>query len=202
MYDRPDTVLTFETFGRRATMNAMWKPRIAEAAGLILGALLAIPAVAAAPKPATERPVTFAKDVAPILQQNCQVCHRPGSMAPMSLLTYEDVRPWARAIKQRTSVREMPPWYIDRNLGIHRFKNDPSLSEEQIATIARWVDAGAPLGNPADMPPPRQFEAVDKWHIGTPDLIVTLPQDQVVPVAGPDKWVDILVDARLTEDRY
>src|SRR5207249_4125360 len=138
--------------------------------------------------------VTFAKDVAPILQQNCQVCHRPGSMAPMSLLTYEDVRPWARAIKQRTSLREMPPWYIDRNVGIHGFKNDPSLSDQQIATIAKWVDAGAPLGNPADIPPPRQFEDVDKWHIGTPDLIVTLPKDQIVPAAAPDKWVDILVD--------
>src|SRR5215510_9769433 len=128
--------------------NARWIPRIAAAAGLILGALLAISMVAAAQTPVTERPVTFAKDVAPILQQNCQVCHRPGSMAPMSLLTYEDVRPWARAIKLRTSAREMPPWYIDRNLGIHRFKNDPSLSDEQIATIAKWADSGAPLGNP------------------------------------------------------
>jgi mono/diheme cytochrome c family protein len=132
--------------------------------------------VAAAQTPATERPVTFTKDVAPILQQNCQVCHQPGSMAPMSLLTYEDVRPWARAIKQRTLLREMPPWYIDRNVGIHRFKNDASLTDEQIAVIGKWVDAGAPLGNPADMPPPRKFDAVDKWHIGTPDLIVALPE--------------------------
>src|SRR3989442_4848200 len=183
-------------------MNAIWKSRVTRTAGLILGTLLAVPAVVAAQQPAAERPVTFAKDVAPILQQNCQVCHRPGSMAPMSLLTYEDVRPWARAIKQRTSLREMPPWYIDRNVGIHGFKNDPSLSDQQIATIAKWVDAGAPLGNPADMPPPRQFESVDKWHIGTPDLIVTLPQDQIVPGAAPDKWLDILVDAGLTEDRY
>src|SRR5467141_4406570 len=146
--------------------------------------------------------VTFAKDVAPILQRNCQVCHRPGSMAPMSLLTYEDVRPWARAIKQRTSLREMPPWYIDRTVGIHQFKNDRSLSDEDIATIAKWADAGAPLGNPAEMPPPRQFEDVDKWHIGAPDLIVALPKDQIVPKAGPDKWLDILVDPGLTEDRY
>src|SRR5438094_6636476 len=97
-----------------------------------------------------QAPVTFTKDVAPILQKNCQVCHRPGSIAPMSLLTYEDARPWARAIKQRTSLREMPPWYIDRTVGIHQFKNDRSLSEEDIATIAKWADAGAPLGNPAD----------------------------------------------------
>src|SRR5436190_20892593 len=111
---------------------------------------VAIVPVQAGQSATAQAPVTFAKNVAPILQQNCQVCHRPGSMAPMSLLTYEDVRPWARAIKQRTSLREMPPWYIDRNVGIHNFKNDPSLSDEQIATIAGWVDAGAPLGNPAD----------------------------------------------------
>jgi len=96
----------------------------------------------------------------------------------------------------------MPPWYIDRNVGIHRFKNDRSLSDEEIATIGRWVDAGAPLGNPADMPPPRKFEDVDKWHIGTPDLVVTLPKDEIVPATGPDRWLDVLVDPGLKEDRY
>ncbi len=104
-------------------MNAIWKFPGFRAAGLFLAAVLAAPLVAVAQTP-TARPVTFAKDVAPILQRSCQVCHRPGSIAPMSLLTYEEVRPWARAIKQRTSLREMPPWYIDRNVGIHRFKND------------------------------------------------------------------------------
>ena len=179
-------------------MNTAWRSW----AGLIVAALLAAPVVAAAQTPTTQRPVTFAKDVVPILQRSCQVCHRPDSVAPMSLLTYEDVRPWARAIKQRTLTREMPPWHIDRNVGINKFKNDRSLSDEEIATIAKWVDAGAPLGNPADMPPARQFEDVDKWHIGTPDLIVTLPHDQIVAATGPDKWLDILVDAGLTEDRY
>ena len=96
----------------------------------------------------------------------------------------------------------MPPWHIDRNVGIAKFKDDRSLSDEEIATIASWVDAGAPLGNPADMPPPRKFEDVDKWHIGTPDLIVSLPKDQIVPAAGPDKWLDIIVDAGLKEDRW
>src|SRR2546425_6021850 len=111
--------------------------------------------VTAAP-PAQEQ-VTFTKDVAPIMQRNCQVCHRPGAIAPMPLLTYEDARPWARAIKEKVVRREMPPWYIDRNVGITEFKDDPSLSDADIATLSKWVDAGAPMGNPSDMPPPRQF---------------------------------------------
>src|SRR5262245_13488156 len=170
-------------------MNALWTRPISLVASALLGTLAASSAAAQTPAPQT----TFARDVAPILQKNCQVCHRPGSSAPMSLMTYEDVRPWARAIKQRTSLREMPPWYIDRNVGIHSFKNDRSLSDADIATIARWVDAGAPLGNPADQPAPKVFEDADKWHIGTPDLIVRLPKDLVVPAAGPDQWLDILV---------
>ena len=95
------------------------------------------------------KPVTFAKDVAPILQAKCQDCHRVGSMAPMALMTYEDVRPWAKAIRERVSTRQMPPWHIDRNVGVQKFKNDMSLSDEQIETIVRWVDSGAP---PASTP--------------------------------------------------
>src|ERR1700712_2296707 len=89
---------------------------------------------------------TFSKDVAPILQRACQNCHRPGSVAPMSLLTYEDARPWARSIRQRVSAREMPPWYIDRTVGVQKFKDDPSLTDDEIKTIATWVDGGAPGG--------------------------------------------------------
>ena len=96
--------------------------------------------------------VTFAKDVAPILQRSCQSCHRVGSIAPMSLVTYEETRPWARSIKQRVAQREMPPWYIERNIGIQRFEDDPSLSDDEIAVIVRWVDGGTPRGNRADMP--------------------------------------------------
>jgi hypothetical protein len=145
--------------------------------------------------------VTFTKDVAPILQNKCQVCHRPGTFAPMSLLTYEEARPWARAIKEKVLAREMPPWHIDKNVGVRHFQNDRSLSDGEIATIAKWVDGGALRGNPSDMPPPRQFEDQDKWHI-TPDLIVELPKDIVVPVKAPDRWIDVVVDAGLTEDRY
>src|SRR5439155_12204372 len=93
--------------------------------------------------PAATSQVTFTKDVAPILQQKCQVCHRPGSIAPMSLLTYEDARPWARAIKTQVSRRAMPPWFVDKNVGIQRFKDDRSLSDAEIDTIVKWVDAGA-----------------------------------------------------------
>jgi hypothetical protein len=146
--------------------------------------------------------VTFTKDVAPILQKNCQACHRPGSIAPMSLLTYEEARPWARSIRAKVGAREMPPWFIDKNVGVQHFSNDRSLTEREITTILAWVDAGAPQGNPADMPPPRQFSEAERWQIGEPDLIVTLPKDVIVRAKGPDVWPDILVDAGLTKDRY
>ena len=123
--------------------------------------------------------VTFTKDIAPILQRSCQNCHRPGSVAPMSLLTYEDARPYASSMKKRTALRNrqgvMPPWYIEKDIGIQHFKNDVSLSEEQIAKIGTWADTGAPRGNPADMPPPLTFKGEDRWTIGTPDLIVVTP---------------------------
>jgi len=150
----------------------------------------------------SEPQVTFTKDVAPILQNNCQACHRPGSMAPMSLLTYEQTRPWARSIRQKVVAREMPPWFIDKNVGVQHFSNDRSLTDAEIGTIMKWVDAGAPEGNPADMPPPRQFAAAETWQIGTPDVIVSLPKDYVVRAKGPDQWPDIPVDPGLKEDRY
>ena len=97
--------------------------------------------------------VTFTKDIAPILQRSCQTCHRPDSVAPMSLLTYQQVRPWARAMKMRTSMGPragvMPPWYVEENIGIQHYKNNPSLSDEEIANIAAWADTGAPEGNSA-----------------------------------------------------
>src|SRR5580765_1098326 len=119
---------------------------------------------------------TFTKDIAPILQRSCQNCHRSDGVAPMSLVTYEEVRPYARAIKQRTSIGPhrgvMPQWYIEKNVGIQQYKNDPSLSDAEIAAIGRWADAGAPQGNPADLPPARKFDDLNTWLIGPPDLIV------------------------------
>ncbi len=128
----------------------------------LVASLLLVPVAASAQG---QTSVTFTKDVAPILQRSCVTCHRPGEMAPMSLMTYEDVRPWARAIKTRTSAREMPPWHIDRTIGIQDFKNNPSLSDQEIATIAKWVDAGAPRGNPADLAPLRQFAGDSEWQL-------------------------------------
>ncbi len=152
---------------------------------------------------ATEPQVTFTKDVAPILQRACQNCHRPNNIAPMSLLTYEDARPWARSIRSRVSEREMPPWYIDRNIGIKKFDPDPSLSDAEVATIVKWADAGAPRGNPADMPPPLKFDDSNRWHIGTPDLVASLPIDVKVKAAAPDQWMDIdMTKVDIPEDRY
>ena len=124
--------------------------RIAGALAAVLVALL--PAVADAQQSAAAGQVTFAKDIAPILQRSCQNCHRPNGAGPMPLVTYEDVRPWARSIKTRTGIGPragvMPPWYIEKNIGIQGYKDDPSLSDEEIAKIAKWADSGAPLGNP------------------------------------------------------
>src|SRR5262245_8318713 len=117
--------------------------------GLAIAALM--PSDASAQSQTRDRQVTFTKDVAPILQRSCVTCHRPGEIAPMSLMTYEDARPWARSMKTRVASREMPPWHIDRTIGIQQFKDDPSLTDDEIATVVKWVDAGAPRGNPADM---------------------------------------------------
>ena len=168
---------------------------------LAAAAMLTQAISAQAPVKAGARQVTFARDVAPILQRSCQNCHRPDSMAPMSFLTYEDVRPWARAIKQKVTAREMPPWFIDRTVGITRFKDDPSLSDRDIQTIGAWVDAGAAKGDPADMPPARQFDSDDMWHIGKPDVVVKSAR-HTVPAVGSDWWGDYVVDTGLSEDRY
>jgi hypothetical protein len=150
--------------------------------------------------------VTFTKDIAPILQRSCEGCHRPDGVAPMSLVSYEDVRPWARAIKQRTAIGPkagvMPPWYVEKNIGIQKFQNDPSLSDAEIAKIAKWADSGAARGNPADMPPPKRYADARSWAIGTPDLIVKT-KDLVVTGTAPDWWGEIpRVPTGLTEDRY
>ena len=166
-------------------------------------ALASAPAVAAGAVP--DEP-TFSRDIAPILQRSCQKCHRPNSLAPMALITYEEVRPWARAIKYRTGLRDklgvMPPWYIEKNIGIQRFKDDWSLSDDEIATIARWTDAGAPQGDPADMPEPPPFIDVDEWEIGEPDLVVSSPAFEVKG-DQPDWWGALgTVKIGLAEDRY
>ena len=170
--------------------------------------LLLVPAVVSVRAQTVDVPetVTFTKHIAPILQRSCENCHRADGVAPMSLVTYEEVRPWARAIKQRTGIGPkagvMPPWYVEKNIGIQRYKNDPSLSEVEIATIAKWADSGAARGNPADMPAARQHADAASWTIGTPDLIVKM-QDIVVKGDSPDWWGEIApAPTGLTEDRY
>jgi mono/diheme cytochrome c family protein len=130
--------------------------------------------------------ITFAKDIAPILQRSCQQCHRSNGVAPMSLVSYEEVRPWARAIKEKTLIGPhggvMPPWFVEKEIGIQKFKNDPSLTDDEIAKIVKWTNSGAPPGNPADMPPPLSFDDSDKWTIGEPDLVLT-SKEMTVPAS-------------------
>jgi hypothetical protein len=186
--------------------------RLALGAAVVPVAIAALPlalaaqsAQPAAPS-ATPAEVTFTKHIAPILQRSCENCHRPNGVAPMSLVTYEEVRPWVRAIKQRTGIGPhagvMPPWYVERDIGIQRFKNDPSLSEEEIALVAKWADSGAPRGNPADMPPARVWNESTKWSIGEPDLVVRT-EEVLVKAGAPDWWGELApTPTGLTEDRY
>jgi hypothetical protein len=146
---------------------------------------------------------TFSKDVAPILYRSCIRCHRTGEIAPMSLTTYESARPWARSMKARVSSREMPPWYLDKTIGIQHYKNDPSLTDAEISTIVRWVDGGAPQGNPADMPklPDSESGDLSAWRIGTPDVVVKYPAFPM-PAFGPDLYGTLTAPFGTTEDRY
>ena len=170
-----------------------------------IAAVIALPAPVAG-QTTTRDEVTFSRDIAPILQRSCQKCHRPDALAPMSLLSYDEVRPWARAIKNRTGLRDkpgvMPPWFIEKDIGIQSFKDDPSLSDNEIRLIAKWVDSGAPEGNPADLPPPVEFLGANEWEIGAPDLVVSSPTVEV-PGESPDWW-GAIGDAPtgLNEDRY
>ena len=123
---------------------------------------------------------TFSKDVAPILYKNCVSCHRPGEAAPMSLLTYHEVRPYASAVRRRVLNREMPPWTADPRYG--HFRDDRELSTDQIRTLVRWVDAGAKEGDPKDLPPPPHFEA--GWQIGKPDVVFEMPVAFEIPASG------------------
>jgi hypothetical protein len=137
------------------------------------------------------QPVTFAKDIAPILKAKCEECHRKGTAAPMSLVTYEETRPWAKAIKERVFTRNMPPWHLDRTVGIQEYQNDRSLSDQQIASIVRWVDSGAPLGDPKDMPPAKQWPNDEEWQLakkyGQPDLVIKA-DPYTMPARGQDVW--------------
>jgi len=175
---------------------------------VMLGALAAgslTSGVKAAPVAVPDE-VTYTKDIAPILQRSCETCHRPNGAGPMSLMTYEEVRPWARSIKARTGIGPhagvMPPWYMEKNIGIQKYKDDPSLSDLEVAKVAKWADSGAPRGNPADMPPPKAAIDDTVWRIGTPDLIVK-GKEILVKGTAPDWWGEVeAVPIPLEEDRY
>jgi hypothetical protein len=165
------------------------------AAVVVLVSASAWPAAAWAE--AAETP-TFTKDVAPILYKNCVECHRATMFAPMSLMTFEEARPWARSIKQRVVAREMPPWGADPSIG--HFKNDPRLAQADIDTIVAWVDGGAPKGDDQDLPVRPKF--VDGWTIGQPDVVLTMTEEFKVKATGEIPYQYIKIPTNFTEDKW
>ena len=141
---------------------------------------------------------TFYRDVQPILQDHCQSCHRPGEVAPMSLMTYEQVRPWASALEHSVQMKMMPPWFADPRYG--HFANDISLTDQQIATISAWVDAGTPAGDAHAAPPPRKWP--EGWNIPKPDLIVRMPKPVQIPARGEVEYTYEIVPTHFAEDRW
>jgi Domain of unknown function (DUF3471) len=142
--------------------------------------------------------VTFSKDVAPIFFKSCAECHRPGETAPFSALTYKDVRPWAKSIREKILSREMPPWHADPEVG--QWANDRRLKQREIETIVEWVDSGAKEGNLKDLPPAPQF--TDGWRIGKPDVIIQMPEEYTLEASGSDEYQYFDVPTNFSEDKY
>ena len=171
---------------------------------VVVAGLAGVPTGAGAEVP--EHP-TFTAHVSRIFQEKCEACHRPQSIAPMSLVTYEDTRPWARAIRTRVAARQMPPWHIDKTVGIQEFKNDRSLSDEELATVLRWLDQGAPKGDPKDLPPAKAWPNDQVWNYAArfgqtePDLIIRAPK-WTQKAGANDTWWKPVVDTGVTEARW
>jgi len=170
-----------------------------------LSALAAFQAVCLLVRPATNaggkletRAVYFNKDVAPIFNRSCVKCHRPGEASPMSLLTYQMARPWAKSIREKVLTRQMPPWHADPRYG--EFANDCRLTQSEINTIVAWADGGAKEGDPKDLPSAPEF--VEGWNIGRPDLVLTMPQEYSLDATGPDEYQNFEIPTGFTEDRY
>jgi mono/diheme cytochrome c family protein len=142
--------------------------------------------------------VVFTKDIAPILFKNCAQCHRPGEASPMSLLSYQETRPWAKSIREKVVNRQMPPWHADPHTG--EFQNERRLSRQEIETIADWVDSGAPEGDPRDLPPTPKFH--EGWGIGQPDLTLQMPEEFTLDASGPDEYQYFVIDPKFTEDKF
>jgi mono/diheme cytochrome c family protein len=166
-------------------------------AGLIAGTAVLAASLPITAGQETTPTVTFSKHVLPILQKNCQSCHRPGEIGPMPLLTYNDARPWARSIKAQVVSRQMPPWFSEP--GYSHFANDRQLSDADIRTLAAWADGGAPEGNPKDAPAPIAF--VDGWSI-QPDMVIEMPLDVPLPATGTINYKSILVKVNFPEDLW
>lgn len=141
---------------------------------------------------------SFSKDVAPILYKNCASCHRPGEIAPMSLQTYKEVRPWAKAIREQVVNREMPPWHADPHIG--EWTNDRRLSQKEIDTIVAWVDLGVPEGSSKDLPALPKFAS--GWQIGEPDVVFQMPEEFTVPAQGEVPYMYFTVPSNFKEDMY
>ena len=162
--------------------------------GFLCAAFVALPALATA----QTRAVTFHEDVVPVLQKNCQSCHRPGEAAPFSMLTYKDARPWAASMKRAVVSRKMPPWHADPSVG--HFGNDRRLALEEIDIIARWADTGAKEGDPKKAPAPLAF--LEGWNIGQPDKILEMPQPFSVPAQGTIDYQWIVFPTGLDKDTW
>jgi mono/diheme cytochrome c family protein len=165
---------------------------------VLLGFVMALVGPSTAGAGTRDGSATFTRDVAPILYKHCVECHRPTMFAPMSLLTYEDARPWARAIRQRVAERTMPPWGADPAHGV--FRNDPRLSDAEIRTVLSWVDAGAPKGDDKDLPKAPTF--VDGWSIGQPDAVFEMTEPFLVPADGEVPYQYIRIPTGVTEDKW
>src|SRR6185503_17308398 len=143
-------------------------------------------------------PLTFHRDVEPILQRHCQSCHRPGEIGPMPLLTYEQARPWAKAIRAAVQQKQMPPWFADPAHG--RFANDRTLKQAEIDTLVGWAQSGGAQGDPKDAPAPIEWS--DGWSIGEPDVILEMPIAFKVPATGTIPYQYIVFPTGFTEDKW
>jgi hypothetical protein len=152
----------------------------------------------AALAPAAFAQPVFYKNILPILQTHCQECHRPGEIAPMPFLSYAKTRPWAKAIREQTIARRMPPWFADPKYG--NFANDRSLSQSEIDTLAAWANSGADAGNPKDAPPPREWP--QGWNIGAPDQVFEMPAAFAVPAKGAVDYQYLILPTHFSEDKW
>ncbi len=169
-------------------------------AGVVWAGMTSTPMLGAPPQAASATAVapTFSADVAPIMYARCVSCHRPGEVAPMSLITYKDARPWASAIRDKVLSRAMPPWHADRQYGT--FRNEQSLTQAEIDTIVKWASGGAPEGDPKRMPPVPKFP--EGWQIGTPDVVFEMPTTYQIPAKGEIEYQYFEVATNFTEDRW